>query len=111
MGFQNVFGPAFGTFDAYTVLMMIFVGIGAAFTMRSIGSIITATIAALVVLATAVFMRGVVSAGFSSGEATSLIQNDWISLWTMQFGTISVYALTIAAIIAASYLVLSLTRQ
>ncbi|HEX4159837.1 MAG TPA: hypothetical protein VHY79_15330 [Rhizomicrobium sp.] len=109
--FGSVFSPAFGTFDAYTVLMLVFVGIGAAFTMRSIGSIVTATIAALVVFATAIFMRGVVSTGFSTGEAASLIHNDWTVLWTMQFGTLCVYALVVAFIIATSYGVLLLTRQ
>jgi hypothetical protein len=109
--FENVFGPAFSTFDAYTLLMMVFVGVGAAFTMRSIGSLVTATIAALVVFATAVFMRGVVSTGFSTGEAASLIHNDWTVLWTMQFGTLCVYALVVAAIITTSYVVLLLTRQ
>jgi hypothetical protein len=108
---ENVFSPAFSTFDAYTVLMMIFVGVGAAFTMRSIGSLVTATIAALVVFATAIFMRGVISTGFSTGEATSLIQSDWTVLWTMQFGTLCVYALAVALIIVTSYVVLLLTRQ
>jgi hypothetical protein len=107
----NSFGPAFSTFDAYTYLMMVLVAIGAAFTMRSIGSIVTATIAALVVFATAVFMRDVVSTGFSTGEAISLIDNDWTGLLTLQFGTLSVYALVVGTIIASSYGILLLIRQ
>jgi hypothetical protein len=109
--FNNLFGQAFSTFDAYTVLMMLFVGIGAAFTMRSIGSLVTATIAAMVVFATAIFMRGVVSTGFAFSEAASLIHNDWTTLWTMQFGTLCVYALVIGGIVASSYGMLMLTRQ
>jgi hypothetical protein len=111
--FENgsLFGPAFGAFDAYTYMMMVLVGIGAAFTMRGIGSLITATIAALVVFATAVFMRDMVSTGFSNGEAFSLVTNDWTGLLTMQFGTLSVYALVIGTIIASSYGMLNLFRQ
>ncbi|HTT81877.1 MAG TPA: hypothetical protein VMF67_00190 [Rhizomicrobium sp.] len=109
MGLENT--SAFSTFDAYTVLMMLLVGVGAAFTMRSIGSIVTATIAALVVFATFVFLRGVISTGFAAEEAGTVIHNDWTALWTMQFGTLSVYALTVGAIVAASYGLLLLTRQ
>lgn len=110
-GLEDLFAPAFSTFDAYTFLIMILVGIGAAFTMRSIGSLVTATIAALVVFATAIFVRGVISTGFSAGEAVSLVHNDWIALWTLQFGTLCVYALVVGGIAACSYVVLALTRQ
>ena len=110
-GLGDLFGPAFGNFDAYTFLMMVLVGIGAAFTMRSIGSIITATVAALVVFATAIFMRGVVSTGFTSGEAVVLIHNDWVALWTLQFGQLCIYALVVGVIVASSYVMLSMTRQ
>lgn len=108
---MDILAPPFSTFDAYTFLMMILVGIGAAFTMRSIGSLVTATIAALVVFATAIFVRGVVSTGFSTGDAVSLVRNDWTALWTLQFGTLCIYALVVGGIVASSYVVLMLTRQ
>jgi hypothetical protein len=110
-GPDHIFGPAFSAFDAYTYLIMILVGIGAAFTMRSIGSLVTATIAALVVFATAIFLRDVVSAGFSIGDAITLIDNDWTGLLTMQFGTLSIYALVVGTITASSYGLLLLVRQ
>ncbi len=107
---MGLFEP-FGAFDAYTYLMMVLIGIGAAFTMRSIGSLITATVAALVVFATAIFVRGVISTGFSSGEAVPLIHNDWTVLVTLPFGTLCVYAVVVGAIVASSYALLVLTRQ
>jgi hypothetical protein len=109
--FTNLLNPAFASFDAYTYLMMILVGVGAAFTMRTIGSLVTATIAALVVFATAVFMRDVVSTGFSVGDAMTLINNDWTALLTLQFGILSVYALATGTVIASCYGLLLLVRQ
>jgi hypothetical protein len=99
--------PAFSAFDAYTVLMMVLVGAAAAFTMRTFASIITATIAALAVFATAVFAREVLSAQDPSVVAL----NDWNSLLTLQFSTLSVYALVVGAIVASSYGLLVLTRR
>ncbi|HEX3666246.1 MAG TPA: hypothetical protein VHU23_13560 [Rhizomicrobium sp.] len=109
--FTNLLNPAFASFDAYTYLMMFLVGVGAAFTMRTIGSLVTATIAALVVFATAVFMRDVVSTGFSVGDAMTLISKDWTALLTLQFGVLSVYALATGIIIASCYGLLLLVRQ
>jgi hypothetical protein len=108
---QDIFGQAFNAFDAYSVLMMILVSIGAAFTMRSVGSVVTATIAALVVFATFVFMRSVVSTGLASGDTVLVVHDDWIDLLTLQFGTLCVYGLVFGVIIVCSYGVLTLTRN
>jgi hypothetical protein len=107
----NFFAPAFSAFDAYTYLIMVLVGCSAAFTMRSIGSLVTATMAALAVFATAVFLRDVVSTGFASEQAASLITSDWAGLLTMRFGTLCIYALAIGTITAASYGILMLVRE
>ena len=100
-------GSAFVAFDAYTYLMMVLVAAAAAFTMRSFASIITATIAALVVFATAVFARAILSAQDPSAVAL----NDWNSLLTLQFSTLCVYALVVGCIVASSYGLLMLARR
>lgn len=99
--------PAFSAFDAYTYLMMLLVGAAAAFTMRTFASIITATIAALVVFATAVFAREL----FSAQDPSVVALSDWNSLLTLQFSTLCVYALVVGAIVALSYGLLVLTRR
>jgi hypothetical protein len=108
---QEMFGQAFGAFDGYGFLMMVLVSIGAAFTMRSVGSLITATIAALVVFATLVFMRNVASTALASGDTVQVVQNDWNDLLTLQFSTLCVYALVFGIVVVSSYAVLSFTRQ
>jgi hypothetical protein len=110
-GNGNFFAPAFSAFDAYTYVILVLVGMGAAFTMRSIGSLVNATLAALAVFATAVFLRDIVSTGFTNEETATLITTDWAGLLTMQFGTLCIYALALGTVVAASYAILMLVRE
>ncbi|HEY3636704.1 MAG TPA: hypothetical protein VGK90_01035 [Rhizomicrobium sp.] len=107
---ESLVASAFSAFDAYTYVILVLISIGAAFTMRSMGSIVTATIAALVVFATAIFLRGLVSTGFTSSATVSMVHDYWAALLTLQFAMLCVYALVSGTIIAASYGVLLLVR-
>lgn len=87
------------TADWITLVLIAIVAIAAAFMTEGLASIVSATFAALVIFAVAVFARAALLGGSKTDVAT-LAQNDWHSLMGWQIEMLLAYAIIFAVVIA-----------
>jgi hypothetical protein len=87
------------TADWITLAIIAIVAIAAAFMTEGLASIISATFAALVIFAVAVFARAAIMGGGKTDVAT-LAQNDWHGLMGWQIEMLLAYAIIFAVVIA-----------
>ena len=98
----------FATSDLVTLLIMAFVAIGAGLAMQGIGSIVTATVGAMVLFGVAIFIRAATVGG---KNAMALAQTDWHGLLALQVQVLLAYAIAFAAVIALVFYVRSLVAR
>ena len=97
----------FTSSDVVTLIIMAVVAIGVGFAMQSMGSLITATVGALVLFGLATFVRAVIG----GKSATALAQADWHSLLALQVQVLLSYAIAFAVVIAVVHYVRSLVMR
>ncbi|HEY1612376.1 MAG TPA: hypothetical protein VGF97_01630 [Rhizomicrobium sp.] len=97
----------FTSADLITIAIMAVVAIGAGLAMQSMGSIITATVGALVIFSVAVFAR----AALSTKDAETLARTDWHNLLGLQFRVLIAYGIAFAVAITLTHTVRTLVRR
>lgn len=89
--------------DTVTLVIMAVVAIGAGLAIQGMGALVTATFGALVLFGLATFVRGAIG----GKSATTLAQNDWHSLLTLQVQVLLCYAIIFAVVITVVHAIRS----
>ena len=87
------------TSDIITLVIILVVAIAIAWFTEGLGSLISATFMALVVLGVAVFARGAITGG-SKTDVGTLLSTDWHNVMMMPTQTLLAYAIIFAVVIA-----------
>lgn len=85
-------GSIFSSFDPITYAIMAIIVVGAGIMMPNLASLITATFAALIIFALAIFTR----TAFSASDAAVLARTDWNDLLAMPLHMVFRYVLVFA---------------
>lgn len=83
--------------DLITLVIMAVVAIGAGFLMQEMGSIISATVIALIVFAIIKFVYAI---ALQHADASALVMADWKSFETLQMLLVLAYAVVFGVVIA-----------
>jgi hypothetical protein len=97
----------FSTFDPIAYAIMAIIIVGAGLMMPNITSLITATVAALMIFALALFARTALSAK----DAASLARSDWNDFLALPLHTLFVYASVFAVAITIIHAIRSLVKR
>ena len=103
----NSVAAVFDSFDRFTYAIMAIIVVGAGFVMPNMASIVTATFAALVTFALAVFAR----TALSTQDAGTVVRAEWDNLLLLQMHTLLPYAVVFAAAIAVIHGLRALGRR
>lgn len=93
--------------DWITLAIMAVVALATGFMMQNIGSIVSATVGAMVVFAIATFIRAAVGAK----DAIALAQTDWHNLQAVTVHSLLAYAIAFAIVIGVVHFVRSLVMR
>lgn len=93
--------------DWITLAIMAVVALATGFMMQNLGSLVSATIGAMVVFAIAIFIRAAISAK----DAIALAQTDWHNLQAVTVHSLLAYAIAFAIVIGVVHFVRSLVMR
>lgn len=93
--------------DWITLAIMAVVALATGFMMQNLGSIVSATVGAMVVFAIAIFIRAAISAK----DAIALAQTDWHNLQAVTVHSLLAYAIAFAIVIGVVHFVRSLVMR
>ena len=88
------------TSDLISLGLMALIAIGAGFMMQSLGSVVTATVVALVAFALAGYVRAVTMGG---QNAAAFATKDWQAFQNLHMLTLLAYAVAFAVVIAVAH--------
>lgn len=95
--------------DWITLAIMAVIAIVTGFAMQNFGSIISATVIALVVFAAAIYVRAALL--LKSGSAAALAQSDWHNLLGLTLHTLIAYGLLFAIAIGIVHVISQAVRR
>lgn len=95
--------------DWISLGIMVVIALAVGFVMQELGSIVSATVAALALFAVAIYVRAIVST--KGASAAALAQTDWHNLQSVTVHSLLAYAITFAIVIGVVHVVRNMVQR